>query len=76
MKPNTRIASEIPILITSEELSRLIELGQRITAANLNELDELFSSVFINERGFSFDSLSPYLNPVEQLFFNLSYEVG
>lgn len=76
MKPKTRIATEIPILITSEELSQLKKLSEKITATNLNEVDALFSAIFAEDRGFSFDSLSPYLNPLEELFFNLSYEVS
>lgn len=76
MKPKTRISTEIPVLITSEELLQLKKLSGKITVTDLNEVDALFSAIFTNNRDFSFDSLSPYLNPIEQLFFNLSYEVS
>lgn len=78
MEPRTKISSEIPVLITSEELLQLTKLSGKITAANLNELDALFSTIFTNERGFSFDSLTPYLNVIQLLISNLSfsYEVS
>lgn len=75
LKPSTRLNTEIPVLITSEELSRLTILSQNISSSQLNELDELFSLILNHERGFTFDSLTPYLNPVQQLFYNMSWEV-
>lgn len=51
-------------------------MGEHVTSSELTELDNLFSSIFNHERGYSFDILTPYLNPVEQLFHNMTWEVG
>lgn len=75
IKPDTKIVTEIPVLITMDELSRLIILGQRITSSKLTELDEILSAVLSTERGYSFDMLTPYLNPIELLLYHMSWEV-
>ncbi|XP_065203233.1 chloride channel CLIC-like protein 1 [Planococcus citri] len=74
MKPKTKIVSEIPVSITAEELTRLASLTYEFKTSDLNDLDHLLSLVLTNERGFTFDSLVSYLNPVEELFFNMSME--
>lgn len=76
MKPGSKIVTEIPISITAEELNKLATLGQKFSTLDLNDLDYLLSVVLSYERGFTFDSLVSYLNPVEELFFNMSMEVS
>lgn len=76
LAPGTKIETEIPVLITSDELSRLTMLGQSISSSKLTELDEIFSAILTADRGYSFNLLTPYLNPVEQLFYHMSWEVG
>lgn len=75
MKSGTKIVTEIPVSITAEELDRLNALGHKFKSADLNKLDDLLSLVLTNERGFTFDSLVDFLNPVQELFFNMSVEV-
>lgn len=75
MPPGTKMVTEIPFSITAEELSKLTTFGHGFKTENLTDLDYLLSMILTYERGFTFDSMMSYLNPVQELFWNMSLEV-